>query len=67
MPDTSVAKFLADRRKFIAGTLAILSVLVSGQLVPGQAGLIVQALIGFLGAYGIHEVANGQSAGTHRA
>jgi hypothetical protein len=30
-------------------------VLVSGQL---DAGLIVQSIIGFLGAYGIHEVAN---------
>jgi hypothetical protein len=30
-------------------------VLVSGQL---DAGLIVQAIIGFIGAYGIHEVAN---------
>lgn len=56
MDDKSIGKFLADRRKLIIGLLAIVSVLVSGQL---DAGLVVQSLIGFLGVYGIHEVANG--------
>lgn len=53
--DTSIGAFLAARRKLIIGLLAIVGVLVSGHL---DAGLIVQAIIGFIGAYGIHEVAN---------
>lgn len=53
--DTTIGEFLARRRKFIIGVLSIAGVLVSGQL---DASLIVQAIVGFLGAYGIHEVAN---------
>jgi len=53
--DNAIAAFLASRRKLIVGLLAIVGVLVSGQL---DAGLVVQAIIGFIGAYGIHEVAN---------
>jgi uncharacterized membrane protein YeaQ/YmgE (transglycosylase-associated protein family) len=53
--DASIGQFLAARRKLIIGLLAIAGVLVSGQL---DAGLVVQAIIGFIGAYGIHEVAN---------
>lgn len=55
--DTSIGDFLAARRKLIIGLLAIVGVLVSGQL---DAGVIVQSIIGFIGAYGIHEVANDQ-------
>jgi hypothetical protein len=53
--DSGIGEFLAARRKLIVGLLSIVGVLVSGQL---DAGLIVQAIIGFIGAYGIHEVAN---------
>jgi len=56
--DGSIAEFLAARRKFIAGLLGILSLLVTGGLVPGTVGLIVQAIVGFLTVYGVHEVEN---------
>jgi hypothetical protein len=53
--DTEIGEFLAARRKFIIGLLSLAGVLASGQL---DAGLVVQSIIAFLGAYGIHEVAN---------
>lgn len=53
--DLGIGGFLAARRKFIVGLLSIAGVLASGQL---DANLIVQSIIAFLGAYGIHEVAN---------
>lgn len=61
MNDKSIAAFLAARRKFIAGALSIVGILSADHLLPvGHASMIVQAIIGFMGAYGIHEVANDQ-------
>lgn len=55
LDDKSVASFLNARRKFIAGVVSIAGVLFAAH---AEASLAVQAIIGFLGAYGIHEVAN---------
>jgi hypothetical protein len=66
--DANIYAFLAARRKFIAGLLAIAGILAAGQLVPHQAAIAIQAIIGFLGVYGIHEVANDQpDTGQHAA
>lgn len=56
--DTSIGAFLAARRKAIAGLLAFAGILIAGGIVPDQVSLAVQGIIAFLGAYGIHEVAN---------
>lgn len=53
--DKGIGSFLAERRKFIAGLLAIAGVLVAGH---ETGNLLVQSIIGFLGVYGIHEVSN---------
>lgn len=59
MDDKSIGAFLRARRKLIVGLLTVASILATGQLIPqAQTELIVQAMIGFLGAYGLHEVAN---------
>lgn len=55
LSDASIGKWLAARRKLIVGLLAIGSIITSAQL---DASLVIQALFGFLGVYGIHEVAN---------
>lgn len=59
MTDTKIGNFLASRRKLIAGLLGVVGVLVAG--IQG-ADVYVQAIIGFLGVYGIHEVSNGTKA-----
>lgn len=56
--DTSIAQFLSARRKAIFAVLTIVGILVSGQLLPEQADLIVQGIIGVLGVFGVHEVQN---------
>lgn len=53
--DKSIGEFLGERRKFIAGLLAIAGVLLAGY---ETGNMLVQAIIGFLGVYGVHEVAN---------
>lgn len=59
MNDKSIAAFLNARRKFIAGLLSLGGVIsVSGLVPAGKTELVIQAIIGVLGAYGIHEVAN---------
>lgn len=58
MTDSSIGAFLAARRKAIAGLLAFTAVLIAGGIVPHQVALAVQAIIAFLGVYGIHEIAN---------
>lgn len=69
MTDNTIYVFLSARRKFIAGLLAMAGLLsVSSLGLPEQTQLIVQAIIAFLGVYGIHEVPNDdQSTGEHAA
>jgi hypothetical protein len=56
--DARIGAFLGSRRKFIAGLLGIVAILVTGGLVPDSVGLAVQAITGLLALYGIHEVSN---------
>lgn len=59
MSDSAIYNFLAARRKFIAGLLAMAGILAAGGLgLPAQTSLVIQAIVAFLGLYGIHEVAN---------
>lgn len=59
MSDNTIYKFLAARRKFIAGLLAMSGILTAGGLgLPPQTALVIQGIVAFLGLYGIHEVAN---------
>ena len=58
LTDASIGAFLAARRKAIAGILAFAGMLIAGGIVPHSVSLPVQGIIAFLGAYGIHEVAN---------
>ena len=69
MTDNSVYNFLAARRKFIAGLLAIVGVIAVSGLVPEDSvRLVIQGIVGVLGVYGIHEVPNdSQDTGAHAA
>ena len=58
LTDASIGAFLAARRKAIAGVLAFAGILLAGGIVPDRVTLAVQGIIAFLGAYGIHEIAN---------
>jgi hypothetical protein len=59
LTDKSIGAFLAARRKFIAGLLAMAGLLATTDLgLPPHTRLVVQAIIAFLGVYGIHEVPN---------
>lgn len=62
MTDSKIAAFLNARRKFIAGLLGVASVLTAGNLGhPFSPATVIQAIIGFLTVYGIHEIANDQA------
>lgn len=59
MTDSAIYSFLAARRKFISAVLGMAGVLSAGGLgLPPQTALVVQAIVGFLTVYGVHEVAN---------
>ena len=59
LTDASIGRFLAARRKLIAGLLGVAAMLASGtQLGMSETALVIQAAFGFLALYGIHEVEN---------
>lgn len=65
MTDNTVYAFLAARRKFIAGLLAMAGILTTANMGhPFSPNTIIESIVGFLGLYGIHEVANDLPAPT---
>lgn len=59
MTDSAIYAFLAARRKFIAGLLAMSGVLTTANIGhPFSTQSVIEGIVAFLGLYGIHEVAN---------
>lgn len=57
--DKSITRFLAARRKLVAGLLGVAAMLGSGDaLGMSHVQLAIQSAFGFVALYGIHEVAN---------